>query len=418
MQQFKFDKQKGAIPEAKSTKRQLLEKKERAQRSISHFNQNRYLDDFQFMANSIVELYLSMQPHLLELEMNDSKNYSSLHDLQNKPEPVEDYKQIEQEDIEYYREKFVELSQALYDLGVTKISLEKQSKPYGFEFLKGLDHTLGKREDPGWARLKKNLLNMRRLLRKDTDLVGVIYGGNRTGKTTLSLQCTRILQKGKEEGKLNEEQYIIQSEDFRKAMDEGEQYQANHIDEMSLLFHKRDGMNTEQKNRNKMMKTYAVKNMAMIGCDNNFYNIDQEFLSDKVDFAIHVPKRGKFEFYSKSKVAKFKKSDDNTPKTPNPDFTGRFPDLDPDNGKTDPLWKQYKEIEHKKLEVEDDEQEEGAEMKKAINQVVETPGDYKKELEGRDPIISHRLIRAEYPHLSVEQAKTVKDAVEAKVDLS
>ena len=417
MDNFKFETDKGAIPEAKSTKRELLERKNRAQRSISNFNQNRYLDDYDYMRNSIVELYLSMQPHLRELEMNNGKDYSSLHELQAKPEPVDDYKDVTDEDIEYYRTKFVELSQALYDLGVTNIALEKQGKPYGYEFLNGLDHRLSKREDPGWARLKKNLLNMRRLLRKDTDLVGVIYGGNRTGKTTLSLQCTRLLHKGSEEGKLDEEQYIIQSEDFRKAMDEGDQYQANHIDEMSLLFHKRDGMNTEQKNRNKMMKTYAVKNMAMIGCDNNFYNIDQEFLSDKVDFVIHVPKRGKFEFYSKSKVAKFKKSDDNTPKTPNPDFTGSFPDLDPDNSKTNPLWKQYKEIEHKKLKVEDDEKEEGAELKKAINEVVEVPEDYKKELEGRDPIISHRLIRAEYPHLSVEQAKTVKDAVEAKVDL-
>jgi len=414
---YVFDN-KGAIPEAKPVKRELLMKRQRAQESITRYNRNRYLEDFDEMRNAIVSLYYTLQPHLMEMEASAGRDFSHLHQLQNHPKPVEDYKEIGPEDEKFWKEKFRELQQALYDLEVTKIALKKRSKPHGYEFLNGLDHTLGKREDPGWRRLKRNCINMRRLLRKDTDIVGLIYGGNRTGKTTLSLQMCRLIHEGKPEGKLKDQQIIFQDEDFKEAMNNGEQYQANHIDEMKLLFHKRDGMDTDQKVRNKMMTTYAKKNMAMIGCDNNFYNIDQEFLSDKVDFVIRVPKRGRFEFYSKGKVGKFKKGDDNKPVTPTPDFTGKFPDLDPDNGKTDPLWKQYREVEHNKMDVESDEKSDEELVNEVAQEVEQNYEDFKKELEGRDPIISDDIIQFEYPEISTKQAKIVKNVVEQKVDLS
>jgi len=413
-----MDKQRGAIPEAKSTKADLIRSKTYAQQRLAEFHRNRYKDQFDEMRKAIVSFYWDLQPHLLDLEANNGKDFSKLHELQQRPKTFESWEDIGEEEVEFWREMFQRLNQALYDLGVTKISLEKRSQAYGYEFLNGLDHNLKKKEDPGWRRLKNNLKNMRRLLRKDTDIVGLVYGGNRTGKTTLSLQATRIVQTGQNKGDLDDKHFIFNDDDFRNSMDNGERYQANHIDEMSLLFHKRDGMNTEQKERNKMMKTYAVKNMFMVGCDNNFYNIDQEFISDKVDFVIHVPKRGRFEFYSKAKVKKFKKGDDGTPETPSPDITGRFPDLDPDNQKRDPLWETYKEQEHKKLEVSEDEEDGGARLKRIVEEVKEEPEEFKKELEGRDPIISHRLISIEYPDLSNEQAKAVKDAVEQKVNLS
>lgn len=413
-----MDKPKGAIPEAKSTKGQILRVKNHAQRKLAEFlhGDQKYKEEFDEMRKAIVHFYWELRPHLVELEMNNGKDYSSIHQLENRPKTFDSWRDVEPEDWDFYREKFKELNKALYDLGVTKISLKKKTQAYGYEFLNGLDHNLAKEEDPGWRRLKENFKNIRRLLRQDTDIVGLIYGGNRTGKTTLSIQLTRIVQKGNNEGDLPKKHFIFNDDDFRNAMNDGERYQANHVDEMSLLFHKRDGMNTEQKERNKMMKTYAVKNMFMIGCDNNFYNIDGEFLSDKIDFVIHVPKRGKFEFYSKSKVAKFSKGDDDKPETPDPDITGRFPNLDPSNGKTDPVWKTYKEVEDKKLEVAKEDDSGEIDYEKEIERVIENEESYKKELEGRDPIIKWRKIRAESDQdISRDDAKYIKGEAEERL---
>lgn len=415
------DDRTGAIPEAQKTKKDILELKREARKALGLLQQHYTYDTFNQFRSKVVELYFEVSPHIMELDTQGK--YDSLDKVIQKDFKRNDegsgWKDIEDQDVQFWINRFNELDEAIYELGITNIALVKNDEAYGYEFLKGLDHNLAKQENPGWRRLKDNLDNMRRMLRKDTDIVGLIYGGNRTGKSTLSIQIARYIQKGENSGDLDESHFLFNDQDFKEAMEEAEKYDARHIDEMSLLFHKRDGMNTEQKDRNKMMKTYAKKNQFFIGCDNNFYNIDGEFRSDKVDFVIHVPKRGKFEFYSKAKVHKFTKGGDGTPDTPTPDFEGRFPDLDPDDGETDEVWKTYKEVEDKKLDVVD-EDDSGADIMAIAEQVKEDIDEYLKELEGRDPIISHRIIKAKFQDkdISNEDAKSVKDVVEQQVDLS
>lgn len=412
------DNRKGAIPEAEKTKKEIMSLRTEARKGLGRLEQNRKYDVYNFFRAKVLELHYEVTPHIKELD--NSQKFNELSDIDDRDfKRKDEWDQITDSDIQFWKRMFRVLNKAIYRLGITNIALVKNDQAHGYEFLKGLDHNLAKKENPGWRRLKRNLDNVRRLLRKDTDMVWLIYGGNRTGKSTLSLQITRYVQKGEDEGDLDPSHFLFSDEDFVEAMESAENYDARHIDEMSLLFHKRDGMNTEQKDRNKMMKTYAKKNQFFIGCDNNFYNIDQEFISDKVDAVIHVPKRGRFEFYSKAKVAKFKKGADNTPETPQPDFKGRFPDLDPNNGQTDPLWESYKEVEDKKLDVKDDQDEHDVDYKSIAGEVLEDIEQYLKELEGRDPIVNDNLIYAEYQsQLSKEDAKVVKDIVESQVDLS
>ena len=408
---------KSAIPEARPVKRKLLQKQDQSTQAITRYNQNRTDRNFEEMRNSVVSFYYSLQPHLLELE-NTGADYSHLHELKNKPEPLEDCRPIQYQDEEYWKRKHEKLQKALYDLGVTKIAIETRKQVYGYSFLNGLDHDLHKEIDPGWKRLKENASNMKRLLKQDTDIVGLIYGGNRTGKTTLSLQLARLIDQGENEGKLQDNQIIFNDEDFREAMKQGEQYQANHIDEMKLLFSSRDAMTKENKTRNKFMSSYAKKNMAILGCDNNFYNIDKQFRSDKIDFVIHVPERGRFEFYSEAKVRKFEKNDEGYPRTPEPDFTGEFPDMDPLHKETDPLWKQYQEVEDKKLDVETEEEEEednGPDLNKIKEEIVENLEDYTKTYNSRK-FVDKDILSARFD-IGKTTANKVKKLVESETEL-
>lgn len=412
------ENRKGAIPEAQKTKAEVLNLKRKARQSLGFLERSRTYDAFNQFRSQVIELHHVVTPHIQELD--DQGKYTELSEITSR-NFNRNWQEIGDSDLEFWRSKFDRLNQAIYELGITNIALVKNDKAYGYEFLKGLDHNLKKKEDPGWRNLKQNLLNMRRLLRKDTDIVGLVYGGNRTGKTTLSIQVARIIQKGENDGDLDKSHFIFNDDDFQEAMDNAQKYDARHIDEMSLLFHKRDGMNTEQKDRNKMMKTYAKKNQFFIGCDNNFYNIDGEFRRDKVDFVIHVPKRGRFEFYSKAKLHKFNEGDNGKPETPKPDIEGRFPNLDPDKHETDELWETYKEIEDKKLEVrEDNEESKYIDYEGMAEEVIDNIEDYLKQLEGRDPIISDNLIKAKFQDndISNQDAKTVKELVENQVDLS
>lgn len=410
--QFNMDST-GAIPEARATKQDLIRSRNTAKQYMAQFNRNRTRNMFSYFRNAVINFYWDLEPHLEDLT-DTGRNYRKLHTLRDKPEQFNSYKDVPEKRIEYYRECFTKLNTALYDLGVTKITLQKTKEVHGYEFLQGLDYTLPRKQDPGWARYKKNLKNMRRLLRRDTDLVGVVWGGNRTGKTTFHLQTCRIIQNGNNQGQIPSQNMIFSGEDFTEAFEEGDQYQANHLDEIELLFHKRDGMNTEHKDRNKMMKTYAVKNMYTGGCTNDINNLDSEFIEDKVDFGVEIPERGKFMFYSKNKIQSIEdKGDAGGVK---PDFSGKFPDLNPENGEKDELWKQYKDREAEKMAAVGSEEDQSVDLDKIVEKVKEKEDYYKKELQGRDPIINHRLIAIEHDKISAEQAKAVKDKVEADLD--
>jgi len=177
-------------------------------------------------------------------------------------------------------------------------------------------------------------------------------------------------------------------------------------------------MTKENKTRNKFMSSYAKKNMAILGCDNNFYNIDKQFRSDKIDFVIHVPERGRFEFYSEAKVRKFEKNDEGYPRTPEPDFTGEFPDMDPLHKDTDPLWKQYQEVEDKKLDVETEEEEEeddGPDLDKIKDKIVENLEDYTKTYNSRK-FVDKDILSARFD-VGETTANKVKKLVESETEL-
>lgn len=411
----------GAMPEAQKTKLEILRARKQAKEQLVYFHSNRKFDQFLNVRSAVLSYFYEMRPHVRQL-VNQGKDYDDILKIDGRPKTFKKWKEVGHEDIQYYQELFERLEEALYDLNITNVQVKHNRKPYGYAFLKGLDHSL-RTGMTGFKKLLENLKNMRKLLRKDTDLVGMIYGGNRTGKTNLSLICCDFVEYGEQAYKLPKSHMIFNDDDFNNALDNHDKYSAEHIDELSLLFHKKDGMNTEQKNRNKKLKTYSKKNFFILGCDNNFFNVDKETRNDKIDFVIHVPKRGRFEFYSKAKLSRFEQGAEGQPETPRPDFKGRFPKLDKPGEESKNLWDRYKEVEDKKLEVSDDDdgavdpEEKANEIQEIAEKVKDNLDDYLKELEGRDPIISHRIVKARNG-ISDEDAKTVKDLVEAEINLS
>ncbi len=410
----------GAIPDAQTTKQEIFIARRQAKEAIKRFQKKKVADRFYDMRAEVLGYFYEVRQNIKPL-LNNDLDFHDLRELDDeRPKEFEDWTDIAKEDEDYWIELYERLEEAVYELNLTDISTFKNEQPHGYEFLSGLDHSLDTGMS-GFRRLMKNMDNMRELLRQDADLVGVIWGGNRTGKTTLSLICCDRVQYGAHKWDLPQDHMIFNHEDFSNALNEHERYSAEHIDEMSLLFHKKDSMNTEQKARNKMLKTFSKKNMFILGCENNIYNIDQETLNDKIDFAIEIPERGRFKFYSKAKLKRFEKDSEGEPDTPRADFKGKFPNLaEHSHGKK--LWNRYKQVEDKKLDVEEEEDKEDPEdradrLKRVAESICEDPNDYIKELEGRDPIIDKGLVRV-HEGLSENDAKDVKALVENKIEVS
>jgi|APHM01.1.fsa_nt_gi hypothetical protein len=218
---------------------------------------------------------------------------------------------------------------------------------------------------------------------------------------------------GENKGNIPQKCIAMGDEGFWKATQELEQYSAIHLDELSGVFYGKDAMTSEQKERKKRMKTQAKKNQFIIGCGTQYYQVDKEFSTDKVDFCIHVPRRGKFELYGPKELEKFEKDKDTGKAVmPSPMFTGRFPKLE------DELWSRYQEVEDQKINsksLENEEEEDKPDLESIQEDVMEDKSFYIKEYNKRR-FIDRELLEAK-KDLSKNKAKKVKKMVESELDL-
>lgn len=401
MDQLQLQNEQGkALPEPRRVKRKILHFQNQAHQFAAEFSTNPNARVYNKWRKNLLQWYQKIHPYVERNDENDTyqkiKKVSDWLDPREQPSP---------EDLQRTTET---LDQVMFDIGVTDIGARAETTHYGYEFLDGISFDMDT-SDAGFQRLLQNVKNMRKMMRNDVDFFGLIWGGNRVGKDTLSLQLTRTAKTGQNESCLDEKNIVVTPDHFWQSTENLDQYGAIHIAEMSRLFYSKDAMDSDQKKRKKKLKTFAKKNMFLLGCDTQFFMIDKEVITDKFKFAIHVPRRGQFEFYSKEKLVQFEK-DPNTGKaiTPEPDFTGRFPKLNGDD------WDLYKDMEDEKIEKkEDDEDDDGIDVHRIADEVKDDQDRYLKEHGDRE-IVKKSLVEADYG-IGSRRAKQVKELVEADI---
>lgn len=409
-----------AMPMPKETKGVILRDRDIAKTRLSNFQQNWTRDSFKRFRSSVVSYFQDIYP--IATENLELENYDiDLQELKFPSKLPSDYKKISREDVQKWVNYFYELDQIIYDIGITDIAIDKSKEKWGYTLSDQIGATSiskktgfnleEEKANLGWIRLQLEFQNIRKALRQDRDMVGVVIGGNRKGKSTLALQVARIVHNGENKGNMPEESIAMGDNGFWKATQELEQYSAIQLDELSGVFYGKDAMTKEQKKRKKRMKTAAKKNQFIIGCGTQFFQIDKEFRTDKVDFCIKVPSRGKFEFYGPKQLEKFEKDDDTGKAiTPSPMFTGRFPKLE------DQLWDRYQEVEDKKIEEKSlEEGDDEIDLKEVKRQVLNDKEFYINEYNKRR-YIDRELVEAE-KDLSKNKAKKVKKMAEAELGL-
>jgi len=410
------------IPMPKETKQIILRSRERCKQRLAAFQRNRTFSNFSYFKSSLSGYFQDLYP--IALNNLDLESYDiDVQELRNPPilerEPGKEHYPLIADFIDY----FYEVDKITHDLGVTDISVSQDKEKFGFVLsdqigATGIDKKRNLSVDVensnlGWIRLQLEFQNLRKALRQDRDAVGVIFGKNRMGKSTLALQIARIVHNGENKGNLPKESIAMGDDGFWKGLQELDKYSAIHLDELSGVFYSKDSMTSEQKKRKKRMKTAAKKNQFVIGCDTQYFQIDKEFRTDKVDFAIHVSSRGNFEFYGPKLIERFEKDKDTGRAIlPSPLFTGTFPELD------DELWNRYQEVEDDKLEMkdlQDDEEEDGKDLEDVAEEVKASSEDFTKTYNSRK-FVDSDLIEAR-KDVSSREADKLKKLVESDLGL-
>jgi len=423
------DKFKRAIPEPRLTKQMIFQSRQRAKGKLEEYRLNRDDRTFQEYVNSLMSFYHDVSVYIDNLK-RAGHDYSHLKKQLEFPHIEED------PDEEIYREyvqKFTELNDLMNKLGVTDIGLQIDSENFGQDLVnqfgvdvpyKSSDFSLDvENADLGWIRVCLEFQNVRKALRQDKDVVGGIFhkggGGssNRLGKTTLALQLCRIVENGTDSGTIPKRAICLNDEDFWTAQNKRPKYSTILLDELSGIFYSGDAMSEDQKKRKKRMKTGAKKNQFQVGTDTNFFKVDKEFRTDKFDFVVLVPERGKGELYGPTQIQKFDQDNDtgqiDTESLPDPLFTFKFPKIPED----DDIWQIYEEREDEKVtQVEKEQEGKGVTIAQYVKMVKDRKEYFKKDVNGRT-IIDKNLVQAEWEEVGAPRAKQIKAKAEADLGL-
>ena len=446
----------GAIPEPRMVKQSIIGARDEAAHLRKVFFSTYVTESFVDFRSAVIELYAEIQsfmddPSEMELDIKTSDleiEEKPLEILRHPGPPPRDQEEVTEKMIMLWERLFYALDDLLVDIGPRDIMMKKSGTQFGNELVSQFDIDVKKENlelnmnvenaDIGYIRLLIEFQNIRKALRSDKDVVGVVVSdgegsSNRLGKTTLALILARLVHNGEDKGTLPDKSFIFNDDDFWDGMVELPKYAAMEIDELSGIFYAKDAMKGEQKKRKKRMKTAAKKNQFVIGCDTNFFNIDKEFVNDKIDFVLVVPQRGRFELYGPEEIQEFEKGDNGELIRPDPLISGNFPDLNPgdwdptegdpeepenpleDYG-VDPLWVQYDSVEDKKLTQNEEEAKEELDLHEIKGEVKKRKDDFIDQYNKRR-FIDQDMIEFEWPELSDKKAKQVKKAAENDLGL-
>lgn len=388
----------GALPEPRKTKQKIMNSFDEALDSFNYYRHERSEEAFIDFEGDLFDLYFYLEPHLQELEEDGVSYVSDIQDLEERM--IKENTEVMEEDVLEARKLLKKMNRAIYDLNITNIGVSKERNNWGQAICNELgvnvpykrsDFTLNvESESLGWLRWTVELQNVRKAMRQDRDFVCYVFGGNRMGKSTFALQTARILENKTNSGNMPKNSIVMDREDLWDAV-ERPQYSSKMIDEFINLLYSKESNTSEQISIKKRFVTDATNNQATIGCGTRYFALDREFREDKVDVVVHIPERGKFEVYLSSQMKNIEKDDDTGEAIlPDPEFSGKFPDLDPSDGKTDPYWEKYHQREREKI-TSKDEEDEGIPFDKAVEVVVENSEDFTKVYNKRKYIDSDKV---------------------------
>lgn len=394
---------KKAFPEARKTKQMIMSSRNDARDAISRARKEKSLKAFEDMEDAVRQFFYDIQPYLQDLPDNGDEYEIDIADLQFPEMKDRRYKDITQKDFKYWVKAWMEMNKMIRDLGITDIGVSRDTHDFGQALVNQLGIDVPYKRDNfyldvndadlGWIRWSIEMQNIRKALRQDRDVVVFVFGPNRMGKSTFCMQTARIVENGKNSGTLPDKAFVFDDDDFWEAS-ERPPYSSKILDEFSRLLYSKDANKGGQVSRKKRFKTDAKNNQFTIGADTQYFALDKEFKKDKVDFAVRIPERGKFEVYGEKEMKKIDKEGDDID-LPDPLFTGKFPDMNPSDGETDPLWEKYLEMEDQKVQKKDEDKDgtnlTEAQIDKAVEEVKEREEYFKKEYNKRVFIDADRI---------------------------
>jgi len=451
--------QQGAIPEPRMVKQSILHARDDAAHFREVFTSTYVLESFVNFRSAVISLYQEIQSFTdnlssdelelktSDLELDDDKD--PIDYLRHPGAPPQEFEDVTEDKIKLWERLFYALDDILVDIGPRDIMMKKKGSSFGNELVNQFDIDVKKENlelnldvedaDIGFIRLLIEFQNIRKAMRSDKDVVGVVVSdgegsANRLGKTTLALILARLVENGENQGTLPDKALVFNDDDFWDGMVDLPKYSAIEIDELSGIFYAKDAMKGEQKERKKRMKTAAKKNQFVIGCDTNFFNIDREFRSDKIDFVLVVPQRGRFELYGPEEIQEFEEGENGELERPDPLFSGNFPDLnpgdwDPEEGDpeepenpieeygVDPVWVQYNAVEDKKLTRNQEDAAEQLDLHEIKGEIKKRKDYFVTEYKGRE-FVDKDLVQMEWQDLTEKQSKQVKKAAEKDLGLN
>lgn len=150
--------------------------------------------------------------------------------------------------------------------------------------------------------LRNNLDDMKADIRKDDDVVIIVDGKERIGKSVLAQLCGWYLS----DGKLAIEDICLTPEEFAARIKRAEKYDVIIFDECFLGLAASDWMNKYNRLLKKMLVTVGQKNLVLILVLPSVFDISKYVALHRADCLLHCFKhkgqRGHFAFYNHRKL--------------------------------------------------------------------------------------------------------------------
>lgn len=197
-------------------------------------------------------------------------------------------------------------------------------------------------------KLRQKLELTKEMLKKNWDIMFIIDGKERSGKSTLAFTCGWYLS----DGKITPDNIIIDIADCIQKIERLPPKSVLIIDEGVLLFLARDTMTAESKTLSKILMICGQKNLVLIVCIPSYFELSKYIATTRARCLLHVYtkgfERGRFMYWGTKKLTALYtegKQHYNSYKKPSSTFKGRFTIFEP------PFHEEYLRIKNKTLQT-------------------------------------------------------------------
>jgi hypothetical protein len=189
--------------------------------------------------------------------------------------------------------------------------------------------------------LYQKLLNIKKIQKLGWDCQFIIVGDERSGKSTLGIQCGYILSNGK----ISIENIAPTASAAIEKLEDLPDESVLIIDEGSLMFSSKDTMKKEQRQLIKILNVVGQKKMVLIVILPDFFDLNKYISVFRSRFLIKVYadknlRRGRFMYWGSSRkkiLYEYGKKHYGSYKFPKSNFKGRFTSFNP-------IFKEYEKL--------------------------------------------------------------------------